>query len=360
MPHFQVDSMIIMTLHMQYTETIWSKFVLSRNGYEPLIDYLKGLCIIFVIINHCMPESIMSKTGFLFWGVPAVPIFLIIQVFHAYKKGVNNVNFKYKPIWRRIVWPFIIAESLILIAFIIKNQHFTPKYIIYEIICLIKSGGYGPGAYYPFIYLQFAILLPLFAHVFKPHPSYLCLIFIIISQLIETSCSFFNISQLAYRLLFLRYFFLFYLGYILAYKGFVLSIYTFCIALICLALSAYIVFSPHDFSPILYDFVNPTCHWFYYIFIVIILLFIFKQMYLHLNSKSIIRKFILNSGKYSYEIFLFQIVYFAIADEFINNILSKTISHYYAYVSFKILIPLIFCTLPVIIIKKEELIWKRS
>lgn len=340
------------------TRTTWAKLVLKRDGYDPFIDYLKGICIIFVIINHCMPENIMANTGFFFWGVSAVPIFIIIQVFHAYKRGVVNSRLNYKRIWGRIVWPFIQAELVILIVFLIKYNHFTFQEIINDTLCLIKSGGYGPGAYYPFIYLQFAIILPIIAWVFKSHKAYLCIIFVIISQLSETACSYFNLPQLVYRLLFIRYIFLFYLGFILVYKGFILNLYTFCLAFICFAFSTYIFYSHRNFSPILYDFVNPACHWFCYIFIAFILLFLIRKINSYNDSFPFLYKFIIKAGKYSYEIFLFQIVYFSIADEYIDNTISYSISNHATYVIIKILIPIILCTIPVIIYKEKKLEWE--
>lgn len=338
------------------TNATWAKFDLIRDGYDPIIDYLKGLCIIFVIINHCMPKEIMASTAFFFWGVSAVPIFLIIQVFHAYKKGVENAKLNYNRLWNKIVWPFFVAEFIIFISFIIRDHHFTFNYIIKDVHGLIKSGGYGPGAYYPFIYLQFAFILPLITCVFKSHKSYLCFVFVIISQLSETACSYFHMPQLAYKLLFIRYIFLFYLGFLLAYKGYILNLYTFCIAFICLVFSTFVVYSHHDFVPILYDYVNPACHWFCYIFITFFLLFLLRKVYYIFDSVSILKMYVLKAGKYSYEIFLFQMIYFSIADDYIDNLLKHHISHYLTYVLIKMLIPVILCTIPVIYYKEKKLI----
>lgn len=342
------------------TKAVWAKLVLKKNGYDPFIDYLKGICIVFVIINHCMPESIMENTGFFFWGVSAVPIFLLIQVFHAYKKGVKNAKHNYNRLWKKIVWPFFVAEFVIFVAFIIRDYHFTFNYIINDALSLIKSGGYGPGAYYPFIYLQFAIILPLITWAFKSRKSYLCFVFVIISQLSETACSYFHMPQLAYRLLFIRYIFLFYLGFLLAYKGFILNLYTFCLASICLVFSTYIIYSHHNFVPILYDFVNPACHWFCYIFIAFFLLFLLRIIYNNFDSVPILKIYVLKAGKYSYEIFLFQIVYFAIADDNIDNLLKQHFSYYLAYVLLKILIPVVLCTIPVILYKEKKPTWEKS
>lgn len=346
--------------HKLYKGYNWSKLVFTRQGYDPLIDYLKGICIIFVIINHCMPEIIIEKTGFYFWGVSAVPIFLIIQVFHAYKRGVEYARTNYTKIWRKIILPFIMAELVILVALIIRNHHFTFNYIFNDALSLIKSGGYGPGAYYPFIYLQFAFILPLITWAFKSHKSYLCFVFVIISQLSETACSYFQMPQLAYRLLFIRYIFLFYLGFLLAYKGFILNLYTCCLASVCLAFSIYMVYSHHDHTPFLYVFVNPVCHWFCYIYITFFLLFLMKEVFCHFESFKILRQYIMKAGIYSYEIFLFQIVYFAIADEYMDNIMQEHLPNYYIYNITKIILPIILCTIPVIIYKKEKLAWKQN
>lgn len=349
-----------MTRKWYNTQAIRAKLVLKRDGYDPFIDYLKGICIIFVIINHCMPEDLMASTAFFFWGVSAVPVFLIIQVFHAYKRGIEKAKLNYNKLWKKIIWPFIMAEFVIFVVFIIRDHHFTFYFIVNDILSLIKSGGYGPGAYYPFIYIQFAFILPLITWAFKSHKPYLCFVFVIVSQLSETACSYFHMPQLAYRLLFIRYIFLFYLGFLLAYKGFILNLYTFCMASICLVFSTYVVYSHHDFVPILYNFVNPACHWFCYIYIAFLLLFLLRKVYIYFESVSFFKIYVLKAGKYSYEIFLFQIVYFAIADANIDNLLKHYISYYLAYVLIKILIPVFLCTIPVILYKEKKLAWNQN
>ena len=336
-----------------FTKVCWSKLVINRNGYDPFIDYLKGVCIIFVIINHCMPEKIMEYSGFMFWGVSAVPIFLIIQVFHAYKKGVITSRPKYQKIWNKIAWPFFICEIIICIAFILKLHHTQLSDIYGDVTNWIKSGGYGPGAYYPWIYLQFAVLLPIISPIFKKNIPFLCIIFIIISQSAETACAYFNLPQLAYRLLFLRYIFIFYLGYLLATKGYLLNIYTFCAAAFCLIISAIIVYGDYGFSPLLYDFVNPVCHWFCYIYIAYLLLFLLKYIYVQIPNGTLMN-YLLSSGKYSYEIFLFQIVYFAVADDYIFQFIGTNINNDTIYSIAKICLPIFICTLPVILYKKKK------
>lgn len=58
---------------------------LKRDGYDEYLDYLKGMSIIMVLINHGA-QNIVDMALFPIWIYEAVPMFLLIQVFHAYKK----------------------------------------------------------------------------------------------------------------------------------------------------------------------------------------------------------------------------------------------------------------------------------
>ena len=83
------------------------RVVLKTDGYDPFIDFLKGMCIVFVILDHSFPSKIDYYTLFAVWGKSAVPLFLLIQVFHAYKKGLYGVKFNFLKILsndKKITW----------------------------------------------------------------------------------------------------------------------------------------------------------------------------------------------------------------------------------------------------------------
>ena len=174
-----------------------------------------------------------------------------------------------------------------------------------------------------------------------------------ISQSVETACAYYHLPQLAYRLLFLRYIFIFYLGYLLATKGYQLNRYTFGASIICLLFSFIIVYGGINLSPFIYDFVNPVCHWFCYVYIAYLLLFLLKLAYDHIPNGSF-QNYLLDAGKYSYEIFLFQIVYFAIADECIFEYLARIISNHILFSVVKTILPIFICTLPIILYKRKR------
>ena len=71
--------------------TVLYKF--EHSGNDAFIDFLKGVSIILVILSHTLPHHL---TFFPIWGgSKAVPIFLAIQIFHAFEKGNPKIpNFK--------------------------------------------------------------------------------------------------------------------------------------------------------------------------------------------------------------------------------------------------------------------------
>ena len=52
----------------------------NKHGYDPFIDFLKGVCILFIILTHCFPEYLIEYTQFDLWGRTAVPLLILLQV----------------------------------------------------------------------------------------------------------------------------------------------------------------------------------------------------------------------------------------------------------------------------------------
>ena len=88
------------------------KIEFNRIGYDQSIDFIKGLSIIFVVLTHCMYREELSLYLFPFWGDTAVPIFLLIQVFHYYKNGCILHLPSIRKLWKRILWPYIIMIAI--------------------------------------------------------------------------------------------------------------------------------------------------------------------------------------------------------------------------------------------------------
>lgn len=131
------------------------------------IDFLKGLCIISVVLTHNLPPVVMKASVFVLWGAMAVPLFLMLQSYHVFKRGANmGMNLKdyypWQKIWLRIIKPFVLV-TLATGAILVIVGH-DPMSVIKDAVI---AGGIGPGSYYVWIYLQFALLLPLCLTLFN-------------------------------------------------------------------------------------------------------------------------------------------------------------------------------------------------
>lgn len=290
-----------------------------RNEYDPFIDYLKGISIIFVVWTHCIPRDELSNILFPFWGDTAVPLFLLIQTFHCYKKDAAKMP-SFKKLWKRIILPYLIFLFFM----------FAFGYLIYykdtsgQFDLLLYWDNRGPGSYYIFVYLQFAFLLPLI-HPILRHFSlkWLCLIFVIISLLIEYLIFMTQCPDAVYRITFFRYTFLIYLGYFIAKDGIPVNTMTIFISLISMAFIYFFNYTTFDWGHLFcinYPYWR-SCHWICYPYVAILYIWLLRFIYNKSNNptKAGIQLF----GKYSYEIYLFQMFYFAIISRYVKLIMPR-------------------------------------
>lgn len=291
-----------------------------NNEYDPFIDYLKGICIILVVWTHCISREQLDFILFPFWGDNAVPLFLLIQVFHCYKKDALVKLPSPKKLWKRIIQPYIILMVLT----------FAFDYFIYyeETFGKINIPLYwenrGPGSYYIFIYIQFAIILPLIKpYLYHFSMRWLCLFFIVISQGIEFVFCVINCPDNIFRITFFRYTFIIYMGYLLAKEGIPFNKTTIFISLISMAFIYLFNYATIEWGYLFctsYDNWH-SCHWTCFIYITILFLWIIKLLYQKTDNP--IRTVINYIGKYSYEIYLFQMFYFAIISRYVKSIIPE-------------------------------------
>lgn len=322
-----------------------TRIVLNKYGYEPFLDFLKGVCIVFVILTHCISPALHKYSLFCLWGDMAVPLFLLIQVFQTYKKGTNNVSIKPVKLLKRIVIPFLITQTIGVAVLFLTSRQLIPS--------LSKFGGIGPGAFYPYIYLQFVILLFILAPLFNRVKSswILWLLFLLISELLELISIRF-IQPDVYRFLFFRYTFLILLGWLLTKDKIVLNGWTFLLSILSMfAILVFdgIVLKGADLSMVFYKNSFGKFHWISYFFVTYILLFALQAVYSVFGERNIIRRFLLSCGKYSYEIFLFQMVFFLISP--VNVVFQKVFGQSIWLEPCSLLLNVLCCTVPVIIVK---------
>ena len=333
------------------------RILLKKNGYDPFIDFLKGLCIIFVVLDHCF-LVIGAKKYVLFhvWGSPAVPIFLILQVFHSYKKGLDNIKTNYYKLWKRIIKPFILVQLVIVILSLCMAADNSdeikqiPKNIV-------KYGGLGSGSYFPWVYVQFAIVLPIIVPLFKKIKGIsLAVVFILLSEFFEIIFCVLKLPDFVWRLSFFRYTLLFYLGYILATKGYILNRRNILISIISIASVVVFVYTDINMSPFIYGKSWKTIHWICYFYIAYFLFYLFKLLYTWVQHHIIkFLEYVKKIGCYSYEIFLVQMVYFDFHRHVINAF-SGQINNIYIVHLLAISFAIIICIVPVLVYKERRLL----
>lgn len=294
----------------------------------------------------------LNRVLFPYWGDTAVPLFFVIQAFHYYKKDTGIRMPSIPKLLKRILWPFIITICLMFlmqffIYYDITNGSFSP---------ILYWDKRGPGSYYIPIYLEFAFIIPLFAPLFKRLSiKWTFLIFVILSQLLEFIACISRCPDSIYRVIFFRYTFVIFIGYLLATKGLVinkLSIAAGVIGIFALYLFNY---TEIDLEPLFYTSLSnwKYCHWICYLYISYIFLWIIKQSYSYLIPHKGIATYIEEVGKYSYEIYLFQIFYYTIIGPYIDTALSLWGNGIIQRILY-IIISTVICVVPVVYIKKKR------
>lgn len=132
----------------------------KKDGYDPFIDYLKEICILWVVFAHAISKTFHDACLFCLWGDMQVPLFLLIQCVHQFKKTEVSMP-NWSKMWKRIIKPFLIVEAILFILGILL-AYFSPNGKVSEFIePFVQLGGTGRGCYYPKMYIEFAILIPL-------------------------------------------------------------------------------------------------------------------------------------------------------------------------------------------------------
>ena len=274
--------------------------VFNKTGYDPFIDFIKAYSIVCVLIAHTFP--FLHETGYpLYYGM-AVPLFILIQAFHVFKK--ESYTFNIKKVIHRVLLPFLIIQIGPLCY-----QLFNPITDNDLVIKHIYGGGYGPGSYFPWLYLQLAIILAFVKTWFENGSKCRNLtISLIICEGFEILLSLIGFPDWLYRLLPIRYFFLIYLGWIWAKEGIILNVKTILISLLSILSIVYFEYYYTPTEPWFYD-TSWKCHrWPCYFYVSTLLSGILYWIYNKVRNNKTIQSITRILAKCSYEIFLIQMI----------------------------------------------------
>lgn len=292
----------------------------NNNLRNHTLDFLKGICIILVIITH-YSWNVTQRVQFLFpfWVSIAVPIFMLITGYVyslSYNKSSSNslrVIYTPKNIIVKILRytipfaPVFIAEVVLYIIF--KGERYT-------IIRFVKDffkGGYGPGSYYHPVMIQVVFIMPLIWYVINRYKEKGLIIMFIVNLIFEIVKNMIGLSDGLYRLLALRYLFALSLGCYSYYSPKINIKYSIISTLI--GLSYLIVFNYTGLQPIIMTKWTNTS--------------MIAVMYIYPLTKWLISKNLLKNsfiellGKASFNIFLAQMAYFSVGDGIIYRTISS-------------------------------------
>lgn len=267
------------------------------NKYFVWVDDVKGISMILVVLWHC--GYLCGKEN-LQWFQHAVPLFLFCSAYILRNKvrGLYWSDLQFTKLLKRIVWPFILVEILVVLILFVKT--FVSDYALpntfYE---FLRMGGYGPGSYFPIVYVQCWLIIP-FLVALRERTSFNqgFAIFILVCALLEMVFYLVSANKpWLWRLLAVKYLMILYVG--VNYEEFEKRKFLSCFLIL---LSIFLAVLDIYFYP--FDNLGWNGHHFFTSFYVLLLIpFLMK-----LNSK--VLSYV---GSFSYEIFLVQLGYFAIA-----------------------------------------------
>lgn len=289
---------------------------LNKAGYDPFITFMKGYAILCVLLAHALPNP--DATGYALWGGMQVPLFLLIQVFHSFKK---EPHFSLAKLMKRAILPFLLIQ-LVLFAIACRQGG-----VCNQLITSIIAGGRGPGSYYFWLYLQFSILLPLLYPLTKKlRRSQLLIIFLLVSEGCEVLSSFLHTPEPIYRLLCLRYLFLIYLGIEWVQEGIVISLKSSLLSLLSIAAIIYFTYFDPSLEPIFFKTAWRYHRWICYYYVSYLLAWLLSLAYNAIRNAKWLDSFFKTIGDASYEIYLVQMAVFSIFSRRLLSFLPETAS----------------------------------
>ena len=295
--------------------TMINVITFNKEGRDSFIDFLKAYAIVFVLFGHTFP--FLQEVGYGLYGQMQVPIFLLIQVFHTFK---TEKSIRIGKIWTRIIRPFLYAQFLIVICIVVCYG--ADKLLIYK---ALSWGGYGPGSYYPYIYIQFAFLLPLCRKWFKGKSEIsIAIALILICEICEIIFSVLDLPDSIYRLLCIRYLFLIYFGKKWVDKGIIMTKTTWVLSGLSLCLCIYFGYIATDTEPLFYNTGWKFHRWPCYYYVSHLLVYILYVIYSYITKFDFVVNCTRVLSQASYEIFLSQMVLIYLIPSSIasNNVLS--------------------------------------
>lgn len=287
-----------------------------------LVDILKGIgCIMVILLHAAFSDREMKIMLFPFWCSFAVPVFMFLSgyVNAMSLSGSKSITSYYKvrnllSKLVRFIVPFIVAYAIECIYYVLFHQQ--------EILGGIKGclliflqGGIGPGSYYIPIMVQFIVLYPIIFLLLDKYDFIGLLVCAGFNLLFEVIQALTSMNPDVYRLLLLRYTLIIALGsysfmHKKAYKNWCM-ILSFAAGFIYVLAVGYL-----EYQPVIFKLWSQTsmlaC-----LYIGMLLLVLFAGIKkAHCKPLELI-------GKASYNVFLTQMIWYAVGFWFVQSRISN-------------------------------------
>ena len=284
---------------------------MNDGKYIIWIDNTKGIAIILVVLYHC--GYLVGKEN-LQWFQHAVPLFLFCSAYLLKEKDIHDYFCRKRMLrlWKRIFCPYLLLEVFVVALLLLIDNIFNIDFNI-GVKEFVKLAGLGPGSYFPVIYIQCWLLIP-FLVLLKHRYSFAkgFVVFIVLCAILEflflIVCE--NRTWL-WRLLAIRYLMVLFVA--VNYEEYVRrKILSILLIITSIALAVIDIYIRR------FDDMGWDGYHYYTSFYILLLIPLFEK--LSFNLLALI-------GRYSYDIFLAQLGYFAFAHYFImcNRIVNFSI-----------------------------------
>ncbi len=334
---------------------------MAKERYA-LIDWLKALCVVFVIITHSdfLNDAMLDKSGlfYLLCVNKAVPCFMFLSgyVFSMGAKSMPLIK-QYSlsrifPRLMRLAVPTVIYYVIYVAALYLSGNPMS----IGEIVFKFFAGDFGKGSYYFAIMVQFTLIAPLMHVIIKKYAHWGVLLIGAVNLAFEGSWTLFNLHEGLYRILVFRYFLIIAFGMFLSQrKG--KSIRPVYIGIMALAGLTYILlpyFTNYEYKIFTIDPWNKSgmMSAFYVAAVMYVLFHFFSKS----KVKGFIGKAIAKVGQASYHIMYTQMLYFIVRPAIDTRILNITTlplwSQYAMDIVVSVLLGLVFCVADAKIFRK--------
>ena len=172
---------------------------------------------------------------------------------------------------------------------------------------IIKSGGWGPGSYFIWVFLQFSIILPLVRKsLIVLKSGQLLILFVTLCVSLDIVCSFLNLPEWLYRLLPIRYFFLVYLSIVWVREGISITWGSVALSVISIFATLFFMNRPQGLEPLFPETDFMTSRWICYFYISNVFMWLLRKAFDCLAKYKYVMTLFLKIGKCSYEIYLVQ------------------------------------------------------